>query len=279
MTDSAPSAPTDGHNSLPLVQPEAREIVAQLASLCKRQFGPDLRTLLIHGSAAKGGIIPGSSDLDFVMIVEPGLLTPVGELPFERAVEFHAELARIEPAPFLYLQGNVYAHRSPKGIGFIPGTYHVVAGNHDVPLATSETLIESAQAALARFDPDRYRDDRSNALLNHGETRLYRQVRWMCTDIWPMAFHIATLVEGDGIRAWQRTKHQTVAFLAHDPTVGGPLQQWLDTVSHHYAAGETTATALEALSAGVAFLDAASRWYRSWVATGSALRGEAMHNS
>jgi hypothetical protein len=264
--------------SLTSVQPEAREIVARLTDLCELQFGPDLRTLLIHGSAAKGGIIPGSSDLDFVMIIEPRLLTPGGELPFDRAVAFHAELAHIDPAPFLYLQGNVYPQGSPKGVGFIPGTYHIALGDPEVPLATSDALLDSARTSLARCDPERYRNDRSNALLNHGETRLFRQVRWMCTDIWPMAFHIATLVEGNGIRAWQRTKHQTVAFLAPDPVVGAPLQGWLDTVTRHYAVGETTATALEALSVGVAFLEAASRWYRTLIATGSPLPGEAMHN-
>ncbi len=267
MTDTPNASPNDRGNpaaSLPDVQPEARELVSRLTDLCQRQFSSGLRTLVIHGSAAKGGVIPGSSDLDFVMIVEPRLLTAGGELPFERVVEFHAGLARIDPEPFLYLQGNIYPHGSPKGIGFIPGTYHVALGDRDVPLATSESLVESAHSALARFDPDGYRNDRSNALLNHGEARLFRQVRWMCTDIWPMAFHIATLVDGDGIRTWQHTKHQTVAFLTHDPIVGGPLARWLDAVTRHYASGETTATALEALTAGVAFLDAASRWYGEW---------------
>lgn len=254
--------------SLPDVQPEAREIVARLAALCDQQFGSDLRTLLVHGSAAKGGVIPGSSDLDFVMIVEPNLLTPGSELPFDQAIGFHAELARIDPHPFLYLQGNVYASHSPKGVGFIPGTFHIVRGSDAVPLATSDTLLESAKSALARFDPGRYRNDRSNALLNHGETRLYRQVRWMCTEIWPVAFHITCLVDGDGIRSWQRTKHQTVAFLASDPVVGEPLQRWLDTITRHYAVSETTSTALDALTAGVAFLDAAARWYRNWSVLG-----------
>lgn len=270
MTDSRPNDRDQARitvPSLPNVQPEAREIVSRLVDLCERQFGPDLRTLVIHGSGAKGGIIPGSSDLDFVMIVTPDLLTPGGELPFDRAVAFHAELARIDPAPFLYLQGNVYAGGDAKATRLIPGTYHIALGDPDVPLATSDTLIASAHSALARFDPDAYRNDRSNALLNHGEARLYRQVRWMCTDIWPMAFHIATLIEGDGLTAWRRTKHGTVAFLAQAPIVGGPLEGWLDAITRHHASGETTATALEALAVGVAFLDAASRWYRVWTAS------------
>ncbi len=244
------------------IQPGARGIVRQIALLCREEFGAGLVTLLVHGSAARGGVIEGSSDVDFVAIVDPAVLTAGVELPLDRAMRFHLGLSRIDPTPFRYLQGYICTRESPPGLGFVPGAYQVVLGSRDVPHATGAGLIAAAEDALASFDPHAYRDRFSHALLCHGEDRIFRQVRWLCTDIWPMMYHIACLHVGDSVWTWQRTKHEIVELLAHDPIVGSPLQRWMKTVTRHYSAPETVNSALETLEAGVSFLDSAYAWGR-----------------
>ncbi len=243
------------------VQPSAKRIVEWIARVYIDHLGDGLVTLVAHGSAVKGGIIPGSSDVDTVAFVRPERLTTHGELPLDIALDLHRNLARIDPAPFRYLQAYVRPTGTMLGPGFIPGTFHIVTGASDVPIATGEELLDAARKALGELDPGAARAGISHALLNHGEGRLDRQLRWTCTDVWPLMYHVACVYLDDGLAAWQRTKHEVLAILRADPIVGDPLARWFEVVTNHYATGETLESALAALSAAAAFYDAAARWF------------------
>lgn len=246
------------------VQPSARPIVEQIAHVFIEHLGISLVTLVAHGSAVKGGIIWGSSDVDAVAFVRSERLTGRGGLPLNSALDLHRDLARIDPAPFRYLQAYVSPAQpagTMHGPGFIPGTFQIVTGAPDVPIATGQELLAAARKAFGEFDPEAARARISNALLNHGEGRLDRQVRWTCTDVWPLMYHVACVHLGDGLAAWQRTKHEVLAILADDPVLGRPLARWFAVVTDHYAHGETLESALATLSAAAAFYDAAARWF------------------
>ncbi len=256
------TAPNIGAIDVTGVQPAAQAIVRRLARVYLDHLGPALETLVAHGAAVKGGYIRGASDVDVVAFVEPEILTSSGQLPLEQALDLHRDLARIDSAPFRYLQGYVYPIGGRPGPGFIPGTFHVVVGAGTVPIATSDELLLEARKALAALDPTVLTTRLSNALLDHGEGRLFRQMRFLCTDVWPAMYHVACVQEGDGMAAWQRTKSEVVPILGDDPIVGPPLRRWVDAVTRHYAGEETVETALDGIRAGVAFLEAAAEWWR-----------------
>ena len=242
------------------VQPSARLIVDKIACVYIHHLGASLITLVAHGSAVKGGIIPGSSDVDTVAFVREDVLTQHGELPLGLAVDLHRDLARIDPAPYRYLQGHVQPAGTTHGLTFVPGTFHVITGAADLPVATGADLLAAAHRALAMFDAGAASAGISNALLDHGEGRLDGQVRWTCTDVWPPMYHVACVHLGDGLAAWQRTKHEVLDVLHDEPIVVEPLARWFEAVTAHYANGETRESALAALSAGAAFHDAVARW-------------------
>lgn len=243
------------------VQPSAASIVQRIAAAFIDHLGASLVTLVAHGSAVKGGIIPGSSDVDTIAMVQPERLTAHGELPLENAIALHRDLAQIDPAPFRYLQAYVCPTGTTHGLGFISGTFHIVTGAPDVPLATGEELLAAARNALGELDPDEAQARISNALLNHGEGRLDRQMRWTCTDVWPLMYHVACVHLDDGLAAWQRTKHEVLGILRDDPIVGDPLTHWFATVTDHYGRGESLESALAGLAAAAAFYDAAATWF------------------
>ena len=242
------------------VQAVAREIVRAMAEAYVANVGAALVTLVAHGSAVKGGIIPGSSDVDLAAFVTPVALDGHGELPLERALALHAVLARIDPRPFGYLQGHVYAAGSGPRVGFIPGAMHVVWGDAAVPIAREDELVEAARSSLRLLDPDALRSRVSNGLLDHGEGRLDRQVRWLCTDVWPAIYQVACLSEGSGLEVWRLTKQEVADRLRPVPIVGPAAIAWFDTVTAHYASGEARPTALATIRAGMALLDAAKAW-------------------
>ena len=86
---------------------------------------------------------------------DPATLRPAmdgGELPLDQAMRIQRGLARIDIAPFRYLQGKVYPVGDGPETGFIPGTYQVVTGSPDIPIATSADLLASAARNLERRD-------------------------------------------------------------------------------------------------------------------------------
>ena len=253
----------DHHHQIDVtgIQPSAQPIIEGIARVYINHLDASLDTLVAHGSGVKGGIIPGSSDLDTVAFVRQERLTAHGALPLNIALDLHRDLARIDPTPFRYLQGRVYPAGTMPGPGFIPGTFHIVAGATDIPTATGEDLLVAAHHALASLDSGAARASISNAMLDHGEGRLNRQMRWTSTDVWPLMYHVACVHLGDGLAAWQRTKHEVLAVLADDPILGDPLAGWFDAVGAHYANEETVESALTGLSAAAAFYDAVARWY------------------
>jgi hypothetical protein len=242
------------------VQPVAQEIIRAVAQVYLAHLGPALVTLVAHGSAVKGGLIVGSSDVDLVAFVEATILTPSDELPLGRALSLHRDLARIDPSPFRYLSGHLYPVGGGPGPGFIPGTYHVLWGSRDVLVATSDELLAAARASLRTLDPVAMSAQLSNALLDHGEDRLFNRVRLLATKVWPVMYHVACLCTADGVAVWQQRKAEIVTLLSEDQLVGCTATRWKDAVTRHYLGGETVDTALDAIRAGVAFLEAAAAW-------------------
>lgn len=126
-------------NDVTGIERSARPIVERIARVYSDHLGSSLVTLVAHGSAVKGGIIPGSSDIDTVAFVRRERLTVHGELPLGIALDLHRDLARIDPAPFRYLQGQVSPAGTAPGLTFIPGTFHIVTGAPEIPTATGKT--------------------------------------------------------------------------------------------------------------------------------------------
>jgi hypothetical protein len=137
------------------VQPEARAVVEQAAHVYMRHSEPWFIGLAVHGSAMKGGFIPGCSDIDVKLYLREDIFAGPGHLRLELSIALHRELATIDPAPFSYIQCDAVPAGKPKAgeIGPVPGAYHIVAGRLPVPEATEQEIVESACRALAALDP------------------------------------------------------------------------------------------------------------------------------
>jgi hypothetical protein len=243
------------------VIPEARQIVERAASVYVRHAADDFVGLIVHGSAVKGGFIAGCSDIDFQLYLRREAFDENGNLPYERALQIHRDLARIDPAPFQYIQCYAFGGaQRPGWTGPISGTYAVVAGLLPVPEATSEELRSSALDRLRAIDPsERFRD----SLLDHGGGRLSRQVRLLCTDVWPALYSLLIIRGDDPVASWNMTRHQAIAALNQDTDAARAIRRFNEALSEYYPEGQSTDGALEVLRTGVAFLRAAAvqaRW-------------------
>ena len=242
------------------VTAEARPIVEQAAIIYLRHTQPWFVGLLIHGSALKGGVIPGCSDIDLHLYLDEPAFTADGQLPLDLCLAIHRDLATVDPAPFRYLQCVALSRTLPPDYtGPIPGAYHVIAGTLPVPEATEQQLCDAARKALAVLKP--VPQFITHALLECGGGRLSSCVRLLCTDVWSTLYHVLALQQGDAIGIWPLAKEEAIALLPPDTPLGREIRAFYRAVWIYYPAEESVEHALAVIATGAAFLGAAKSWW------------------
>src|SRR5260370_9541161 len=133
--------------------PEAQSIVHVAATVYLHHLGQWCVGVLVHGSALKGDYIPGCSDIDFQLYLEPAAFTQKGQLPLEVCLALQRDLAQIEPFPFQYIQGHALPP-SPWNGYLVPiqESYHVVAEKLPITQPPAEALPWSAENAFGNLD-------------------------------------------------------------------------------------------------------------------------------
>ncbi|MDP9236572.1 MAG: hypothetical protein M3P30_04085 [Chloroflexota bacterium] len=237
---------------------EAQAIVQRAAEVYIRHAGDTFVGLIAHGSAVKGGIIPGCSDVDLQLYLRDSAFTPDGHPPLERQIAIHRDLSRIDPAPFHYIQCYAFGSRLAEGwVGPVPGAYRVVAGRLPVPEATAEELQASADSRLATLDPlPSYLKDN---LLEHGPGRLARHLRLLCTDVWPTLYQLLIVEGGDAVGTWNLPKQAAMDRLRADTQEAEAIRGFYHAVCAYFPGASSIDAALDAVVHGVAFLTGAKQ--------------------
>jgi hypothetical protein len=234
--------------------------VQQAAAIYLRHTQPWFVGLLIHGSALKGGFIPGCSDVDLHLYLDEGAFTADGQLPLDLCLAIHRDLATVDPAPFRYLQCVALSRTLPPDYtGPIPGAYHMIAGTLPVPEATDQQLCDAARKALAALKP--VPPFLSHALLERGGGRLPSCVRLLCTEVWSSLYHVLALQQGHAISIWTLAKEEAIALLPSDMPLGREIRAFYRAAWTYYPAEESVEHALAVIATGVPFLHAAKSWW------------------
>ncbi len=238
---------------------EAQPIVQQAATIYLNHTRPWFVGLILHGSALKGGFIPGCSDIDMQLYLSPSAFTPSGQLPLEVCLSIQRDLSKINPSPFRYIQCYAWSDTLPADhMGPIPGAYHLLAGKLPVAEATAQQLRDSARKALAALSPEPAYI--MHGLLEHGGGRLEAQVRWLCTDVWPRLYQLLTLQQDDAIHVWGLPKEQAIALLPPDTALGQTIRTFYQAVQTYYPAQTSVEQALTVIETGLMFLRAVKTW-------------------
>lgn len=257
----------------PLV-PEAQAIVQQIAQLYLVQFGANITSILVHGSALKGGFIPGCSDIDLKIYCAPGLLDVTGAPPLEQALALQRAQGRLDIAPFQYIQAYIMAadgssERFKDYAGPVAGAYHMVYGYLSVLEATEAQLLADSHRTLAAL-PART-SEATQRLLVHGGGRLERTVRWLCTDVWPVLYSVLIVQEeqagqsGEAAQIWRLSKTAALNMLPRQEIKGRLIRRFYQCLLDYYSGPEQTLEgALTVIEQGILFLRATTQWYEGY---------------
>ena len=239
---------------------EARPIVREVTAVYLEHTEPWFIGLIVHGSAVKGGVIPGCSDIDFQLYLEDSAFTSQRQLPIELGLSIYRDLSKIDTAPFRYVQCATLPSRLPEGfVGPVPGAYHLVAGRLPVAEATAQQLRESARGALAELNP--MPPFIMGRLLGHGGVRMARSIRLLCTKVWPVLYQVLTLQQGEVVGVWCLPKEEAIELLPANTSLSQTIRGFYQAVREYYPAEDSVAGALSVIESGVAFLKSAKSWW------------------
>jgi hypothetical protein len=214
------------------VQAATQRINSAVCDIVLKHMKSNFRGLIVQGSAVQGGMVPGSSDIDYVLYVEDTVLNEWGTLPPEICISIHRELSGIDVNPFRYIQFSVLSLMTNKYLPPIKGSYQLLAGHLLEPEATNEQILRDAVTSLDRLQPEAA--FHPHQLLDHGEDRIERCARLMCTIVWPVVFQLLTVIHQDGIRIWNLKKHEAVSLLANEPEAGDAAESFFASVQAYY---------------------------------------------
>jgi hypothetical protein len=108
--------------------PEARAPAAAAAAVLIEHTEPWFIALVAHGSAVKGGVMPGWSDLDLQLYLSESAFRGDGLLPLRLAIEVHRDLSNVDPAPFHFISCLPVSPGSSRAIPLVAGAYVSIAG-------------------------------------------------------------------------------------------------------------------------------------------------------
>ena len=231
---------------------------------CRDIFGEEhIEGIILHGSAVKGGVIPGYSDIDFMVFLAPDAFDERGKLPDEAAF---AMQERIGPMPwreagFGYPQAYFYDGRTlPEWwTGPVPGAYRELFGAlPEKALATEAGLLAGARRLLSETLPGRL-DGMVSNYADSADPQLLRRVRLLGTDLTPAVFALASLDTSDILALWAKPKLEALALVeAAYPNADGPrlAREFYRNVERLYASEFDTQLGRKTFRTGVAFM----RW-------------------
>lgn len=249
------------------LDPVAQPIVLQAAQVYFKHLHPWLVCLLIHGSAYKGGFIPGCSDIDLQLYLDEKTFVGENELALELTIAMQRDLAQIDIAPFQYLQTYVFPtdlriHQARGWVGPIAGAYQILYGALPIPEATVEQVLEQSHLILQRVS-DSIAEVKENLLMGGRET-FSRSLRLFCTTIWPTLYSVLTLRSTEPLDVWRLPKGAAVAFVPESEATGKAIRNFYHSLVSYYASGQQSIEmAFQMIRDGVQFFQAVEEWYGS----------------
>lgn len=246
--------------------PEARRVSQEVAAIYWKHTQPWFVGLVCFGSAVRGSVIPGVSDIDFHLYLHPSIFVKAdgkhNVLPLDLGLALHRDLARIDPTPFRYIDGGAETNQLPEGhIGPISGNYHLLAGTLPVAEATNAQVKARARQELANLTP--LPAFVSDGLLHHGTGRgdLSHTVRQLCQTVWPVVYHIASLQHADALAVWGLSKNRLLQLFPTEDSLGQAIHAFDTTMRLYYPTEASVDMALNLIRAGVNALQTVSHWW------------------
>ncbi len=197
---------------------ELQPLLDAFVRACLDVFGEGcVEAVVLHGSAAKGGFIPGFSDVDFIVLLAPECFDEFG-LRLDEAFAIQERIAAIpwERAGAAYPQAYFYdASNIPAWwTGPIASASRVLHGAFPEQLRPTPERLRAAALRLLRSDLPGLIHGDTASFTDSTDGQLPRRLRLLATSVTPSMFSLLVLRSDDPLGEWTRPKHEAAERLA-----------------------------------------------------------------
>lgn len=247
---------------------------------CLDVFGEErVDGIVLHGSALKGGRIPGFSDVDFMVFLTSDCFTEQGVLPDELVFAIQERIGPLRCQEIGILDPQAYfydARRLPSWwTGPVPGAHRVLWGKlPPQAMPTAERLRESSLSYLKNELPQQILTDVTNFADAHDPT-LPKRVRLLATRVTPTIFALAGHDADDVLEVWALPKFDALRRLeARHPDDPGPglAREFFEKVRRLYGQQFDPDLGRKTFRIGIGFLRWAERLAESLPEPGDGAR-------
>jgi len=242
--------------------PEAQPVAERVAEVFWKHTQPWFIGLVCVGSAVRGGITRGGSDIDFLLYLKDDVYRADGDFPMYLWLSIQRDLAGVSPTPFVHIDAKVARAELERGeVGPIPGNYHLLYGHVPVPEATSANLKQQAIWELDRL-PSSVDFLREGVFhLERGGADIARKVRKMTETVWPIVYDLLALQARDAVDVWCWPKNLAVERMVLSAALATTIHDFYRAVTAFYPSADSIEHALAVIESGTAFLQAAKKWH------------------
>lgn len=247
--------------------PDLEPLLERFVRACMNAFGEErVEGIVLHGSAAKGGSIPGFSDVDLMAFLAAECFDSTGSLPDDAVFAIQEAIGPLpwREAGFLYPQAYFYdARRLPDWwTGPAPGAYRVLWGRlPEQAKPTAEGLRESSRHFL-REVLSQYISRDLGGFVDAPDDTLPRRVRLLGTRVAPALFALLAHDADDALQVWAQPKTDALDGLEKRyPKEEGPalVRSFYEDVASLYGSVFDGGLARKTFRVGIAFLRWAER--------------------
>ncbi len=198
--------------------PDLQPLLDAFVRDCLDVFGDArVEAIVFHGSAAKGGFIPGFSDVDLMVLLASECFDEFG-LRLDDAFAIQERIAAIPWARVGAGYPQVYFYDPTRMPGWwtgpIASASRVLYGTFPDHLRPTPDRMRAAALRLLRDDlPHLIRSD-TESLADSADRALPRRLRLLSTRVTPSMFSLLVLRSDDPLGEWTRTKHDAAERLA-----------------------------------------------------------------
>lgn len=242
-------------------------LIERFVSSCLDVFGHErVEAVVLHGSALKGGGIPGYSDIDFMVFLAPDCFDEHGELSDEDVFAIQECIGPLpwREAGFSYPQAYFYdARRLPEWwTGPAPGSYRELWGRLPAQAVPTTERLRAIEVRFLREDLGRQLAAMLRNFADADDASLPRRVRLLGTGVTPAVFAVLSLDADDLLALWALPKFDALARLeARYPDEPGPalVRQFYENVARLYQGEFDPELGRQTFRTGVRFLRWAQR--------------------
>jgi len=251
----------------PPSQKRIDEAASLVVSACKESFGSSLECVTLKGSAVKGDFVPGYSDFDFHVFLNPEAMDSERVPKIGYVLRFQKAFGRVKPADYGVSQFQIYFINSRRyPADWVPpaeGTFRVVWGKLPSAIMEEDSQIYVEQASENLRTVEDTRRSLIGRFVDKPDAAISGLVRLVGTFLKGYMYSVMILLSANPKDGLRLRLDEMVTQVKKGIGSKGHFAAYFEQISDWAAIQQDADKARAAFEEGMAALDEIGHWYNN----------------